>query len=361
MTPRRSDLAQPWPPARPNTLARQAAAKLAPVLRIASGSADSQAWCSLGAEADAAVVITDEAHRVNTLEAFQALLSLADPRSIRRLPLPLQAEPLTALGARIARLPAQAQQPAIDAFVASAGGQPEPRPELLDALMKAAADGPLALAARERDAATGPASDAVRVGENVQVTARRHGITQPALLATLEQRATFCPGLRAINRGEVVGTVVRRLGITAEQHIAVLTHRAASRAVEDGANVRAVAERLGITDAKQIEQLQCRATTAVGIAAAERGERIPAVAKRFGITDPAQIDRLKRAATLGPGFKALQRGERVATVAQRLGISGAIHLEALERQAAFLGAITPLEREPNATAAAPMLGSAVDR
>src|SRR5690606_25130150 len=97
------------------------------------------------------------------------------------LPLSFQKEALAALGARIPRLPADAQQAAIASFLEHAARLPAPRPPLLDELAQAAASGSPGLARREQSVVDyrGPARAAVQSAQNVQTVTQRYGITDP--------------------------------------------------------------------------------------------------------------------------------------------------------------------------------------
>jgi hypothetical protein len=95
---------------------RRIADDLSPTDRVASAKADpGVVVLQIRAEAHAAIA-TEQASNVRSLSAFKALLG-----SIVSLPESLRSEPLYTLGAQLLRLPAEAQRPAIEAFLASLG------------------------------------------------------------------------------------------------------------------------------------------------------------------------------------------------------------------------------------------------
>ena len=279
----------------PLEILQEIAGHASPVDRIELAFAHPRAlYRVIAEEARAARITITDAPGVTTLAGFRALLGNG-ARSIQGLDRkPLRGEPLAALGARIPRLPANDQQPAIDAFLASAQDIPGPRPALLDALMRAAANGPGGLATREREAVAfdGPATVAVEDGENVQAVAQRHGISGPAAITRLERVATFGPAWRAVKGGEDVRVVAQRHGITDPEAIARLTEKAARVAVRGGENVQVAAQRYRITDPEAIADLERAATFGPALDAVKGGEDVRVVAQRHGISSPANIARL---------------------------------------------------------------------
>jgi hypothetical protein len=244
----------------PPQILQQVAADLSPRSRIAFGRADLNMYSNIRPEVDAASISMD-ATRVNTLVGFHDLLHAIQ----RRLPESFRREPLAALGARIPRLPENQQQQAIDAFLIDAIEAqtfPGPRPLLLDELMRAALRGPLGLAIRETNAVGeyGPATTAVRNGENVLTVADRYGITNEAGIDALEATAVNGPGVAAALRdGATVQNVARRFGVFDSERISELTWVAAKEAVRRGSPALEVIGAFNITDQEEIDELVWRA------------------------------------------------------------------------------------------------------
>jgi len=145
--------------------------------RIALAKADPRViYPGVKAEIRAAMIINTHVPNVRTLKKFTAL-SNECACSIQALPKTLRAEPLTALAARIPRLPYDEQQPAIDMFLESAKTISEPRPALLDELVLTAEHSPLELQMREELAAAsnGPAAVAIRCGQGVDAVIEKFG------------------------------------------------------------------------------------------------------------------------------------------------------------------------------------------
>lgn len=247
-------------------------------------------------EMRAAFITTTHAPTVNMLAGFNALLP-----EIQCLHQNLQGEPLAALGARIACRPPNEQQPAIDAFLASAQNLPAPRPALLDDLMQAAANRPGGLAAREKAVVAffnGPASVAVRGGENVQAAAQRYGIINPAAIALLEMTSVTGP---------------------------------AGADVMNGGSVTATAERYGIAGAYAIRTLERISVDGYARAAVWSGASVTAAAERYGIADAGAIRTLENISADGPAGMAVWSGASVTDTAERYGITGAYAIGVLER------------------------------
>jgi transposase-like protein len=283
----------------PPEILRQIAAEASAVDRIALAYADPRVvYPAIADEVRADTIVTTDAPRVNTLAGFLALLNNG-ARPLQGLPESLRGEALGALGARIPRMLADDQQPAIDAFLASARSLPEPmRPALLNELMQAMANGPGGLAKREKAAVAfdGPATVSVDGGENVQAVVQRHGITDPSAIALLECSATYGPASDAVKRGEDVQVVAQRLGISDPAKIAFLKEKAAKRDIVGGENVQAVAQRHGLTDPEYIAVLEGTATFGPASDAVQRGEDVQVVTQRLGISAPWNIATLTKLA-----------------------------------------------------------------
>lgn len=115
---------------------------------------------------------------------------------------------MAALCARVNRIfPIGDRQPAIDAFIESAKRLPEPRPALLDALMKAGDNGPFAFVDRATEAA-------VVNGASVAATTERYGITEAPWILELEKTSVDGPAGDAVRNGASVAATKKIYGIT---------------------------------------------------------------------------------------------------------------------------------------------------
>lgn len=133
------------------------------------------------------------------------------------------------------------------------------------------------------------ATKAVNRGENIQVVAKRFGITDPVALAHLESSATFRPGRKAVESGEHPESVAQRMGIKDPGNFVQLFEIAAIRAIDHGENIHTVAQRYGIVLAKVIANLEKHATHGPARLAVQCGEHPQVAAQRLGITNPDYV------------------------------------------------------------------------
>ena len=258
---------------------------------------------SFAAVASRLVTLAKEIYKLP--ERQHAAEFVAIRETIKKLPLPLQGEPLLALGSHILALGEANQQAAIDGFLKDARSYSGPeidtpdmtlemangdfiRGSALDMLILAATEGPDTLAnwgkAREIAMASGPVMDAILAaalpkgsGERWDLIARRMHIVTPAVLLGIED---------AVAHGPVTTAII-----------------AALRPDGSGERWDHIAERMGITNQGLLDELEANVargpvTRAVLLALKQgpSGARWNHIARDMGIRNQGLLDMLERTA-----------------------------------------------------------------
>jgi hypothetical protein len=352
---------------------------------LALSGVNRQFLAALAPERRAIRIAHHEAPAVETLADFRRVLDGGgDPahqaHSIAALPPALRGAPLIALGARLARLPAQDLDAAADRFLAHPVPQELAHDTLLQGLRESARGGAAALRTREAQlvAQGGAAHEAVLGGGTASGAARRFGLAgdqatreldalalpraraaidsgaavpdavrqaglmRPDSLAGLQRHATDTHGLPAVARGEPPEQVAARLGIDDQGQIRALNHGAARYAVTTGTSVPEVAHRFAMNGGDALRGLEMHAAQTFGRQAVSEGQGVGAVMGQLGITLlPGLRLQLEAAAVDLVGLDAVRRGESVASVVDRLDIlSDAQH----QRLADAAADLPPMQR-----------------